>query len=333
MDNAMGRSGVRVLVVDDNRVIRGMVGARLRAAGCVVSEASDGAEALESFNRQPVEVVITDLNMPRLDGLELLAALRRREAAPEVILLTGTGRDDTQAAVQALRLGAHDYIAKDASSGDALMLAVERAAEKWRLRLENARLLAELRQLSLTDSLTGLGNRRALDEALRQEISRAQRGAAPLSLVLVDLDGFKALNDTHGHRVGDAVLASFAQRLRGVAREADRLFRYGGEEFVLLAGDTTEEGAEALAARVVWAVAGEPLGAGRLSLEVTCSAGVAELQPADGFDGAGLVARADGALYEAKRAGRNRVALAGDRRRTNLAAPSQGLADLAGKAC
>ena len=333
MDESTDQRATRVLLVDDSRMIRRMVGLRLRAAGFLVSEADDGRAALESIARQPVEVVITDLHMPRLGGLGLLEALRRSEAAPEVILLTGTGRDDTQAAVQALRLGAHDYIAKDASSGDALALAVERAAEKWQLRMENTQLLASLRELSLTDGLTGIGNRRAFDEALRHEAARAHRCPAPLSLVMVDIDHFKALNDSHGHRAGDEVLVTFAGRLRSAVREADRLFRYGGEEFVMLLGDTNAAGAEVLAGRVVSAIASCPLAAGHLSLPVTCSAGVAELQPSDGCDGGGLVARADAALYDAKRAGRNRVATAGERTASAGASSPDRLEDMAGKAC
>ncbi len=295
----------RVLVVDDNRMIRQLVGACLRRGGYAVLEAKDGAEALELFRREPAQVVITDVGMPRLDGLELLAALRARDVPPEVILLTGSHADDAVAAVQALRLGADDYIVKDSNASAALMLAVERAAEKWRLREENSRLLGELRRLSVTDGLTGVGNRRAFDEMLQQESSRAHRCQQPLSVVILDIDHFKGVNDTLGHQVGDLVLISFVRRLQSVAREADRLFRYGGEEFAFL-GEMTAEGAQALAQRAVAAVAARPLHAGRHLVPVTCSAGVAALLPAEA-SGGDLVSRADGALYDAKRLGRNRA--------------------------
>ena len=170
-DAAAPSSPQPVLVVDDSALVRSFVAAHLRRAGYVVLEAKDGAEALELFKSQPVQVVITDVGMPRLGGLGLLAVLREHEAAPEVILLTGTHASDAQAAVQALRLGAHDYITKDSAAGEALVLAVERASEKWRLRDENARLMRELQRLSLTDALTTLGNRRAFDEASARESS------------------------------------------------------------------------------------------------------------------------------------------------------------------
>jgi diguanylate cyclase (GGDEF)-like protein len=299
----------RVLLVDDSAVVRRLVGAHLRRAGYVVAEAKDGAEALESFRSQPVHVVITDVGMPRLGGLELLAALREHEAAPEVILLTGSHATDAQAAVQALRLGAHDYIAKDSAAGEALALAVARASEKWRLRDDNARLMRELRRLSLTDALTTLGNRRAFDEALRQEVARAQRNGADLALVLIDIDHFKRVNDSLGHPAGDEILVNFAQRLLGVARASDRVFRYGGEEFAFLLGDTEVVGALTLAQRAVETVASRPMTAGRQSLRLTCSAGVAELAASDRSHDA-LLKRADAALYDAKHQGRNRVVVA-----------------------
>jgi two-component system cell cycle response regulator len=299
----------RVLLVDDSAVVRRFVGAHLRRAGYVVDEAKDGAEALESYRSQPVQVVITDVGMPRLGGLELLAALREHAAPPEVILLTGSHATDAQAAVQALRLGAYDYIAKDSAAGEALALAVARASEKWQLRDDNARLMRELRQLSLTDGLTTLGNRRAFDEALRQEVARAQRNGGDLTLVMIDIDHFKRINDTLGHPAGDEILVSFAQRLLAVARSSDRVFRYGGEEFALLLGDTDVVGAVALAQRALAAVADSPMTAGHRSWRLTCSAGLAELASSDRSHDA-LLKRADAALYDAKRQGRNRVIVA-----------------------
>jgi diguanylate cyclase (GGDEF)-like protein len=295
-----------VLVVDDTTFVRQMIVSRLRRAGFEVAEATDGQEALDRFRNTAYAVVITDVNMPRLDGLGLLAALRERpESAPEVILLTGSRAVDARAAVQALRLGAHDYIAKNASAGDEVVLAVQRAAEKWRLRAENARLLDELRRLSLTDSLTGLGNRRAFDDALRFEIGRARRHAQELALVLLDLDHFKRVNDQFGHAAGDEILTAFAGRLRSAVRASDRPFRYGGEEFAVLLLGVGAQGAVEAAWRIVHATASRPLG--ERGRAVSCSAGVASLRAVDGSDGCELLERADAALYAAKRTGRNRA--------------------------
>jgi diguanylate cyclase (GGDEF)-like protein len=296
-----------VLVVDDNAFVRRVIVDRLLRTGYLVREARDGAEALAAFRRDPVPVVITDVNMPRLHGLDLLATLQRQDVPPEVILLTGTHASDAAVAVRALRLGALDFIAKDALASEAVVLAVERALEKWRLRQENERLLRELHRQSLTDELTGAGNRRSFDQAVQQEIARSRRSGSDLSLVLIDLDHFKHVNDAHGHAVGDAVLAQFAEHLRSVSRGSDRLFRYGGDEFALLLGDTGTAGALAVAQRAVRAVTREPLATEFGGTTHTCSAGVATLRPSDDALGKDLVARADTALYAAKRAGRGRA--------------------------
>ncbi len=317
----------RVLVVDDTPTVRRLVALWLRHAGYTVMEAADGMDAIECFRREPVQVVISDIGMPRVGGLQLLAALRNQEVPPEVILLTGSHGSDAQAAVQALRLGAHDYLVKDATAADALRIAVQGAAEKWRLRQENARLLRELRHLSVTDPLTGLGNRRALDDSLQHEVARARRHGSELSLILLDLDRFKRINDTLGHATGDEVLVSFSRRLREIARECDLLFRHGGEEFSLVLGNTPLQGATALAQRIVEATAAVPVATARGRVAVTCSAGVAGL-PADDPSAAALMKRADAALYEAKRTGRNRVSVAGGAPQTSLSFTST--ADLEG---
>jgi two-component system cell cycle response regulator len=296
-----------VLVVDDDVVVRRLLSCRLRGAGCRVSEAADGLAALDEFRRAPAEVVITDLSMPRLDGLDLLAELRSQEPPPEVVLLTGSRVGDADAAVRALRLGAHDYIPKAPGALEAVVLAVERAVEKWRLREDNVRLVAELRRESLTDSLTQVGNRRAFDDALPQEVARARRQGRGLALVMLDLDHFKAVNDAVGHGAGDEVLVEFARRLRSVTREADRLFRYGGDEFALLVAGVDPPVALDLAERTVREASRGPFRAVPRGVALTCSAGVSVLAPEDGGAGGGLVARADAALYAAKRSGRNRA--------------------------
>jgi two-component system cell cycle response regulator len=313
-----------VLVVDDSAPVRTLVASRLRAAGYDVVEAKDGAEALARYSERAVPVVVTDITMPRVDGLALLERLRHMEQPPEVILLTATRAEDASAAIQALRLGAHDYLAKDDAGGDAVVLAVRRAAEQCRLRAENAALVAELRRRSLSDSLTRVGNRRAFDEALTQEVARARRAGSALSLALVDIDHFKEVNDLFGHIAGDGALAAVAGRLTAALRSSDRVFRYGGEEFVVLLGDTELRGAVLLAERVVAAVSGKPFVLGDARHRITCSVGVAVLVETDDPTGLGLVARADAALYEAKRAGRNRAQAATGRSRPGARARRDG---------
>jgi diguanylate cyclase (GGDEF)-like protein len=302
----------RVLVVDDARTVRRLLAGFLRRVGYQVFAAADGEEALARLSQRPIDVVVTDLNMPRLGGLELLEAVRRLDRPPEVIILTGTHAEDIQAAVRALRLGAHDYLTKPPGSLDEVALAVQRALEKKRLREEKARLLRELSVLSHTDGLTQVGNRRALDEALVREGERSRRHGFPLSVALIDLDHFKRINDELGHRAGDEVLALFAHRLRAVVRSADRIFRYGGEEFVVLLPHTNLRGAEKVGGRIVAATKEKRFRARDRLVRLTCSVGVASLRADE--DPEALLDRADAALYRAKERGRCRACADDDAR-------------------
>jgi two-component system, cell cycle response regulator len=299
----------RVLIVDDSPIVRALVGGYLRNAGFSVEEADNGAEALRRLESHTFDVIITDLRMPELDGFGLLEAVKRKNAGPEVILLTGTHAHDMGSAIRALRLGAHDFLTKPPSGPDEVIVTVDRAVEKKRLREANTRLMRELEALSRTDPLTGALNRGAFEEALRREAHRARRYNFPLSLVMLDLDHFKGINDTHGHRVGDGVLQQFVARMGTIFRETDAMHRYGGEEFAALLPHTPNEGALDAARRIVQATSATPFAIGTLSLSVTASAGVATASPED-LDGIDLVTRADAALYEAKRKGRNCVVAA-----------------------
>jgi diguanylate cyclase (GGDEF)-like protein len=296
----------RVMIVDDSPVVRALVAGYLRGAGFSVDEADNGADALKRIEASPFDVIITDLRMPIMDGFALLEAVKRDHGGPEVILLTGTHAHDMSSAIRALRLGAHDFLTKPPSGPDEVIVAVERAVEKRRLREANARLMRELEALSRTDPLTGALNRGAFEEALRRESHRARRYAFPLSLALFDLDHFKKVNDTHGHRTGDGVLQQFVKRACTVFRESDTIHRYGGEEFVALLPHTPYEGAMDAARRLVQATAASPFVVGDVSLSITVSGGVACARAED-IDGSDLVTRADAALYEAKGAGRNRA--------------------------
>jgi len=283
-----------------------MVAMHLKSARYAVEEAENGEAAMRLLSRGTFDVIITDLRMPELDGFGVLAAVKRLGLAVEVIILTGAHAQDMSSAVRALRLGAHDYLTKPPASADEVILTVERAIEKKRLREANHRLLRELQSLSRTDGLTGVPNRRTLDEALPQEVARSRRHGHPLGVVMLDIDHFKKVNDTHGHAGGDEVLRSFARTVASTLREGDVLYRYGGEEFVAVLSHADLAGAMNAAERIVKAVAEAAIPLGSTAINITTSAGVAALA-SSAADGSSLVARADGALYEAKRSGRNRA--------------------------
>jgi two-component system cell cycle response regulator len=300
----------RILVVDDARLVRVMITSILERAGFQVTQAADGASALEQLARETYDVVITDLKMPGVDGFGVLASVKRTSPDVEVIILTGTHAQDVNCAVRALRLGAHDYLSKPPANADEVTLAVERALEKKLLKEANQRLVRELESLSRKDALTGVLNRRCFDEALVQEISRARRHGQQLGVVMLDIDHFKSINDAHGHPGGDDVLRSFAQTVKQALREGDTLFRYGGEEFVALLPHADREGALVAARRIVSAVGAAPVLVAGKPVQVTTSAGVACLGRST-RNGEELLANADRALYEAKKGGRNRAILDG----------------------
>jgi two-component system, cell cycle response regulator len=304
---AREEGGGRILVVDDSRLVRVMLTQYLTAAGFQVEEAENGTVALEMLAGGDYDVVITDLQMPGVDGFEVLAAAKGLSQGLEVIVLTGAHSQDMGSAVRALRLGAHDYLTKPPPSADEVVLTVERAMEKRQLRQLNRQLLRQLETLSLTDALTGVSNRRAFERALEQEIARARRQGAALGVIALDIDHFKAVNDTYGHDGGDQVLRSFSRTVVGSLRKADSLYRTGGEEFVVILPLSGLPGVQKVGERIVAAVAGAPVKVGEKVVPITTSAGGACLE-ADG-DGSDIWSRADQALYEAKATGRNRVCL------------------------
>jgi len=299
--------GGHILVVDDSRLVRHVVAGFLREGGYEVDEAEDGRIALSRLESGNYDVVITDLNMPGVDGFGVLDAVRKGSSGTEVIILTGAGANDAANAVRALRLGAHDFLSKPPSGAAEVILTVERALEKKRLRDANAALLRQLEALTRTDPLTGAANRRAFDETLSREHTRARRYDLPLSVVVADLDHFKRVNDVHGHAAGDEVLKAFVQRATEVFRGCDGLFRTGGDEFVILLPHTDEQGALAAAQRLVDGVAARPLRPGLGT--ITVSVGVVSARGA-ALAGLDLLAAADAALYQAKGAGRNRAVAA-----------------------
>jgi two-component system cell cycle response regulator len=283
--------------------------ALLQQAGMAARHVTSGELALVELNGRPFDVVVTDLRMPEKDGFEVLEAVKRSSLHTEVIILTGTHAKDVSAAVRALRLGAHDFLTKPPQGPHDVIVTVDRALEKKRLKEANLRLLRDMEGLSRTDALTGVWNRRAFEETMQRELLRASRHGLPLSLVMLDIDHFKRINDTYGHRVGDDVLKWFGVHVSRMLREGDTIHRFGGEEFAIVLPHTDTQGALLAAQRVLEYLAASSF---QDSLTVTASAGVAcgrgeELEDMD------LIAIADAALYRAKREGRNR-ALAADAR-------------------
>ncbi len=302
----------RLLVVDDDEPTRDVIVRRLQRIGHAVTGARDGGEALELIAAEPFDAVLLDIKMPGLTGFDVLRAVRRTRSVTDLPVIMVTSSDDSDSIVEALELGANDYITKPLD----FPVALARIRTQLLLRHVVVALEAanrQLERLSFLDGLTGIANRRRFDESLAREWRRAQREQAPLSVILVDIDFFKAYNDRYGHEAGDEILKRVAAALDGaVNRPADVVARYGGEEFVAVLPGTDADGAVRLGERLRAAVAELAIAhAGSAAGEhVTISVGVATAVPARDAAPEALVAAADRALYQAKRDGRNRVRVA-----------------------
>jgi diguanylate cyclase (GGDEF)-like protein len=250
--------------------------------------------------------VLLDIEMPGLDGYGVLAALKSEPQLKDIPVVFLTSRAGMEDVVAGLRGGAHDYLKKPFETVE-LLARVGSAASVKRLQDELRERNAELNRLSRADALTGLFNRRHLDESLDREYADARRYVQPLCVLLFDLDHFKLVNDTHGHPAGDAVLRSFADRLVGQLRAGDTAGRWGGEEFLVILPRTDLDGGLEVAERIRAATAAEPVVVEGSTIAVTVSGGCA-LGPGNSVQA--LVDLADNCMYQAKVAGRDRIVTA-----------------------
>jgi two-component system, cell cycle response regulator len=304
---------LEVLVVDDDENSRELISIAVHGWGHNCRVAVDGHDALRQLAESPADIVISDWDMPFMNGGELCQRLRSAgDDAPYTYFIIMTAFDDREHLLAGMAAGADDYQRKPVSFDEleARLMSAGRVVELHRrvasrtaeLRVDNTRNYAASR----TDALTGVPNRMRLDEEIATLISRAHRYGHTCSLAICDLDFFKAYNDCFGHVAGDEALRAVAQGMRANLRSSDALFRYGGEEFVVLLVEQplaeAERAMDRMRAQIeqlgIPAAGGGPL---------TLSVGVAELDPVNDATGATWVARADAALYEAKSRGRNRV--------------------------
>ena len=297
----------RILVAEDSLVIRAVVCDQLEDEGYEVVEAIDGEDALEKCASMRPDAILLDIEMPLLDGHQVLARLRQDPELRDIPVIFLTGRTRTEDMVAGLRNGAHDYLRKPVEPAE-LIARVGGAVRIKRLQDELRERNDELRRLSETDALTGVTNRRAIDERLEVLTAASRRHQQPLSLLLFDIDHFKRINDSKGHPAGDRVLQEFVARLRAAIRPDDVIGRWGGEEFVIIASQTSSDQALLLAERARSLVADQPFDIDHEALDVTVSVGCSSTISASATE---LVQRADVALYRSKSEGRNRVT-AGD---------------------
>lgn len=330
-------AGRRILIVDDDRSIVSRVREGLDGLGFELFEANDGASALSVLRARRPDLLITDVEMPGMSGMDLCRIVKANQGANgfgfvPVILVTSR----REGKIEGLELGADDYLVKPfdmqeltarvksmlrmKTLHDAL-LDKNRELDRANQELEAKRL--ELLTLSRTDPLTGLHNRRYFEERLQVEFERSRRYRVPLSCVMLDIDHFKHLNDGHGHAAGDEMLRAVAAVARASLRSVDLLARYGGEELIALLPETALDEARGVAERIRASIAALEVskpGSRSTLLRCTASIGLATYPSPEMSDADALLRFADDALYTAKAAGRDRVHAHADSR---VAGPPQ----------
>lgn len=304
-----------ILVIDDDTDVQRFLSHVLAERAYDVVVAPDGDEALAHLGRRIPDLIIADVNMPRMGGFELLAHMRAQEETRHIPFLLLSGNTESYFKVAGLDLGANDYITKPVDRAEILA--------RVRCHLRQAAATANLRKATFLDPLTSLLNRRGAEDVLRREVARAIREAKPLTVAYLDVDGFKEINDSYGHKVGDECLREVAQALTGALRACDAAARVGGDEFVVLLPTTTRAAARRVVSRMeraISAIVVDPI-----TMPLRTSIGVASLTEdisSPGGDAvAALLNAADRAMYEDKRARRIAAAPGG---RSDQPLPPQG---------
>lgn len=294
----------KILLVEDSVVQRSILTRQLTEHGFEVFSAADGEEAFAIAERALPDLVLLDLMLPKVGGLEVCRRLKASPHTAPVPVIFITSSRSPEEKIKALECGAHDFLTKPVTRQELLT--------RIRFLLRQKQLFDSLAEQARKDPLTGLSNRRQLMSDLHLEMERAKRYGTPLSLILLDVDQFKRYNDTHGHPAGDDVLRQLARLLTLNVRAFDKVARYGGEEFVVILPQTNLPGAVATAEKLRRAIEEHPFlhGERQPGGRLTISLGVAGFpEHAGSVDD--LLNRADQAMYRAKAAGRNRVAVAG----------------------
>ena len=305
---------LRILLVEDDYATTMVLKLLLTKAGHTVATAGDGVEALSMLDKFMPQLIITDWHMPKMNGIEFCKALRCNELWRNIHVFVMLTQENLDRLEEIFKVGASDYLTKPVNSkvlGARLhvtqcmvQLQDELKVEHLQLRNIAAQLAASnqrLQQMALTDVLTELPNRRHANDYLEQQWAVAERSGRPLSCMMVDVDFFKKVNDTYGHKVGDDVLKQVAQILRSSARKQDLVCRFGGEEFLVICPDAPADQIYQYAERLRQNVA---MGDTQLGARVTISIGVASKSPAL-LNAEMLLQLADKRLYKAKEMGRN----------------------------
>jgi two-component system, cell cycle response regulator len=296
--------GRRVLVVDDDPLNLKLMVEALNVEKFVVEQANSGKQALEKITAFQPELVLLDYGMPGMSGLETLQMLRGKENYVAVIFVSAN--TEQELIVDCLGAGADDYVRKPFRFGE----LVSRVKVRFRIKDLNDQLQIannKLAELAVTDDLTGLFNMRQMYDKIDSELRRGKRFDRRVAAIMMDIDHFKEVNDTHDHLFGSFVIKELGGLIRRNMRDVDFAARYGGDEFLIILTETTASGTKTFAERLRAVIEKHVFDDGKAKLQRTCSFGFTVSDPQTNIDARELVRQADHALYDAKRSGRNRV--------------------------
>lgn len=295
---------IKILVVDDEDNFRSTLRDFLAAHNHHILEAGNGVQALEVIEKEEVDLVISDMRLPKMDGITFTHKVKERRQDIPVIVMTAYA--SIESAVEAMKAGASDFITKPFKFAHILFI-IERAMETKQLR-EMAVKSEYYKQLSNLDGMTSLYNYRFFKEMLKHEVDRHTRYNRSLSLLMIDIDDFKQINDNYGHLVGDQVLKQIAELLKSSIRSHDLVARYGGEEFAVILPETMEEEAIKVGDRIVSTIRNHQFNLieGKSPESLSVTVGLASF-PKDAENPEQLVGNSDQALLEGKNAGKNQV--------------------------
>ena len=301
---AKKNKNTHILIVDDDLSIRNTMQEYINNAGFASQTASTAEEALELIKTNKFAVVITDIRLPGMGGLELTKVIKKDNGVDVIVV---TGYSDDYSYEEAINIGASDFVIKPVRLEE-LLLRLRRVLKERQLGNERTRMMEKLQKLAITDGLTKLYNSRSFYTQLELEVDRFNRYKHPLALLMLDIDNFKEYNDSYGHLEGDKVLVRFSQIIKSCLRANDSAYRYGGEEFTVILPETTGDEAKTVAQRIRASLEAEKYTPepGKVA-RITISIGVTQCYPKEELST--FIRRADKAMYLSKENGRNRVSV------------------------
>jgi diguanylate cyclase (GGDEF)-like protein len=304
----------RVLLVEDDPVQASATKEILLKVGYDVLLAEDGISAIKAVKEEKPDIILLDVVLPGMDGFEVCRWLKLEETTKGIPVIMLTIKKGLSDKISGLQIGADDFLPKpynELELNARIYASLRTKGLQDELRMKNRQLeelLHKVNYMAITDALTGLFNRRRFHDVLVSEYERAKRYNTPFSLVMVDIDHFKRVNDTFGHSVGDNVLREVSAILKSSIREIDTASRYGGEEFILILPNTAKDNALVVAERMRLSIEQHPFH--EIDRNITVSIGISGMPDEKAETDEKLVRCADFALYRAKQLGRNRTVTA-----------------------